>query len=83
MSSYRPMTPEESKDAHSKFFQRRIDAYQEDVDFIKIELEKAEGIGNIEKAEDYKRALGLAEAVLTHAKVTLARYLAGKPFINN
>lgn len=83
MSTYKATTPEEAFESHKKFFQRRIDAYNEDVEYLTVEFLKAQSIGNIEKSEDCQQALLLAEACLTNAKATLSRYIAGEPFINN
>lgn len=83
MSTYTAMTPEQSKEMHTKFLQRRIDACKDDVEFLTVEYLKAVSTNNIAEMEDCERALNLAKIVLANANATLHRYLAGKPFIYN
>ena len=71
MSTYNT-TPEQM---YKNFLQRRVDAYEEDVEFLTVEFLKAQSIGNIQKAEEMEQALNLAKAVLSNAEEILAKHI--------
>lgn len=56
---------------YKNFLQRRIDAYEEDIEYITVEFLKAQSYGNIQKAEELEQALNLAKAVLSNAEEIL------------
>ena len=70
MSTYNT-TPEQM---YKNFLQRRIDAYEEDIEYITVEFLKAQSYGNIQKAEELEQALNLAQAVLHNAKEILKQH---------
>ena len=59
---------------YKNFLQRRVDAYEEDVEFLTVEFLKAQSYGNIQKAEELEHLLNLAKGVLSNAKEILAKY---------
>lgn len=63
-----------SEQMYKNFLQRRVDAYEEDVEFLTVEFLKAQSYGNIQKAEELDHLLNLAKAVLSNAKEILAKY---------
>lgn len=56
---------------YKNFLQRRVDAYEEDVEYITVEFLKAQSYGNIQKAEELEHLLNLAKAVLSNAEEIL------------
>ena len=71
MSTYNT-TPEQM---YKNFLQRRVDAYEEDVEFLTVEFLKAQSYGNIQKAEEMEQALNLAKGVLSNAEEILAKHI--------
>ena len=59
---------------YKNFLQRRVDAYEEDVEFLTVEFLKAQSYGNIQKAEELEHLLDLAKEVLSNAKEILSKH---------
>ena len=64
-----------SEQMYKNFLQRRVDAYNEDVEYLTVEFLKAQSYGNIQKAEEMEQALNLGQAVLSNAEEILAKHI--------